>query len=52
MAIVARGSNMTDIYMQAAIALARKSLAEGCIPIGSVLVIDGKIVGAGHNQRV
>uniref|UniRef100_UPI0035662491 nucleoside deaminase n=1 Tax=Arsukibacterium sp. TaxID=1977258 RepID=UPI0035662491 len=43
---------MTDIYMQAAIAQARKSLAEGGIPIGSVLLIDGKIVGAGHNQRV
>ena len=42
---------MTDIYMQAAIAQARKSLAEGGIPIGSVLVIDGNIVGAGHNQR-
>ncbi|MAD74707.1 MAG: tRNA-specific adenosine deaminase [Rheinheimera sp.] len=43
---------MTDIFMQAAIAQAEKSLAEGGIPIGSVLVIDGKIVGAGHNQRV
>ena len=43
---------MTDLFMQAAIAQARKSLAEGGIPIGSVLVIDGKIVGAGHNQRV
>jgi len=38
--------------MQAAIAQARKSLAEGGIPIGSVLVIDGVIVGQGHNQRV
>ncbi len=30
----------------------QKSLAEGGVPFGSVLVIDGKIVGAGHNQRV
>jgi cytosine deaminase len=38
--------------MLAAIEQAKKSLAEGGIPIGSVLVIDGKIVGRGHNQRV
>ena len=43
---------MTDQFMQAAIEEARKGLAEGGIPIGSVLVIDGKIVGRGHNQRV
>jgi len=41
-----------DIYMQAAIAEARKGLEEGGIPIGSVLVIDGEIVGRGHNRRV
>jgi len=38
--------------MQAAIEEARKGRASGGIPIGSVLVIDGKIVGGGHNQRV
>ncbi len=38
--------------MQAAIAEAKKGLAVGGIPIGSVLVCDGKIIGAGHNQRV
>lgn len=43
---------MTDPFMQAAIDEAKKGLAEGGIPIGSVLVIDGKIVGRGHNQRV
>lgn len=43
---------MTDPYMLAAIEQAKKSLAEGGIPIGSVLVIDGEIVGRGHNQRV
>ncbi len=38
--------------MQAAIEQARKSLAEGGIPIGSVLVRDGEIIARGHNQRV
>ena len=38
--------------MKAAIDEARKGLSEGGIPIGSVLVKDGKIVGRGHNQRV
>ena len=40
-----------DIFMQAAIEEARKGLAEGGVPIGSVLVHDGKIIGRGHNQR-
>ncbi len=43
---------MIDIYMQEAIAEARKGLSEGGIPIGSVLVRDGKIIGRGHNRRV
>lgn len=41
-----------DQFMQAAIEEAKQGLAEGGIPIGSVLVIDGKIVGRGHNRRV
>ena len=41
-----------DTFMQAAIQEARSGLAEGGIPIGAVLVIDGKIVGRGHNRRV
>ncbi len=41
-----------DEFLQAAIEEARLGLAEGGIPIGSVLVIDGKIVGRGHNRRV
>ena len=41
-----------DSFMNAAIEEARKGLAEGGIPIGSVLVKDGIIVGKGHNQRV
>ena len=39
-------------YMAVAIEEARKGQSEGGIPIGSVLVIDGKIVGRGHNQRM
>lgn len=41
-----------DPFMQAAIDEARAGLAEGGIPIGSVLVIDGEIKGRGHNRRV
>ena len=41
-----------DPFLQAAIDEARAGLAEGGIPIGSVLVIEGKIVGRGHNRRV
>ena len=41
-----------DEFMQAAIEEAKKGLAENGIPIGAVLVIDGKIRGRGHNQRV
>ncbi|MFK7861126.1 MAG: nucleoside deaminase [Granulosicoccus sp.] len=45
---------MTDhaVFMKAAIAEARKGLDAGGIPIGSVLVVDGEIIGRGHNQRV
>ena len=39
-------------FLAAAIKEAELGLAEGGIPIGSVLVIDGKIVGKGHNRRV
>jgi creatinine deaminase len=41
-----------DSFLDAAIDEARHGLAEGGIPIGSVLVIDGHIVGRGHNRRV
>lgn len=41
-----------DEYLAAAISEARTGRAEGGIPIGSVLVIDGEIVGRGHNRRV
>lgn len=41
-----------DEFMQAAIDEAKTGRDEGGIPIGSVLVIDGRIVGRGHNRRV
>lgn len=41
-----------DKFLQAAIEEAKKGLAAGGIPIGSVLVHEGKILGRGHNQRV
>ena len=41
-----------DQFLQLAIEEARLGLAEGGIPIGSVLVIDGRVVGRGHNRRV
>jgi cytosine/creatinine deaminase len=41
-----------DDFLRAAMEEARKGLSKGGIPIGSVLVIDGKIAGRGHNQRV
>jgi len=44
--------NNADQYLHAAIEEARQGLAEGGIPIGSVLVCDGEIIGRGHNQRV
>lgn len=40
------------MFMQAAIEEARLSLEAGGIPIGSVLVYQGNIIGRGHNQRV
>jgi cytosine deaminase len=43
---------LVDKFMQAAIDEAKLGLAEGGIPIGSVLVHDGKIIGRGHNRRV
>lgn len=43
---------MSNPFHAAAVEEAKKGLAAGGIPIGSVLVIDGKIVGRGHNQRI
>ena len=41
-----------DPFLQAALDQAKTGLASGGIPIGSVLVCDGSIIGRGHNQRV
>jgi cytosine/creatinine deaminase len=41
-----------DQFLEAAIAEAEAGLAEGGIPIGSVIVHQGKIIGRGHNRRV
>lgn len=41
-----------DKFMQAAIDEAKQGLTEGGIPIGSVLVRNGEIIGRGHNRRV
>jgi cytosine deaminase len=41
-----------DPFLKAAVDEARKGLAGGGIPIGSVLVHDGRIIGRGHNRRV
>jgi cytosine deaminase len=43
---------MMDEFMQEAMREAQQGLAEGGIPIGSVLVRGGQIVGRGHNRRV
>jgi cytosine deaminase len=43
---------MMDKFMKAAIEEAEKGLNEGGIPIGSVLVHNGEIIGRGHNRRV
>lgn len=45
-------TSATDRFLQAAIDEARQGLAEGGIPIGSVLVIDNDIIGRGHNRRI
>lgn len=41
-----------DLFLQAAIEEAQTGLREGGIPIGSVLIYQGKILGRGHNKRV
>ena len=47
-----RARTCMDPFLQAALDQARAGLASGGIPIGSVLVCDGGIIGRGHNQRV
>ena len=45
-------STEPDPFMDEAIAQAAASLAQGGVPVGSLLVRDGKVIAAGHNQRV
>jgi len=45
-------SAMRDPFLQAAVDEAQKGLSEGGIPIGSVIVHRGKIIGRGHNMRI
>jgi len=47
-----REATARDPFLDAAIAEARQGLAEGGIPIGSVIVHRGRIIGRGHNRRV
>ena len=45
-------AEMTDEFMQAAIAEAERGRREGGIPIGSIVVHHGRVIGRGHNRRV
>ena len=45
-------TSMDAQHLAAAVADARRGLAEGGIPIGAALVVDGKVVATGHNKRV
>ncbi len=45
-------SKSRDPFLDAALEEARTGLSEGGIPIGSVLVVEGRIIGRGHNRRV
>ncbi|WP_110972398.1 nucleoside deaminase [Pseudomonas huaxiensis] len=49
---MADAQEQSQLFMQAAIDEARKGLEEGGIPIGSVIVHKGRIIGRGHNRRV
>jgi creatinine deaminase len=50
--IVGTGGRGVDHFMRAAIEEAEAGFAEGGIPIGSVLVYQGRLLGRGHNRRV
>jgi len=43
---------MNNTFLLEAIKEAKKGLSEGGIPIGAILVLDGKIIGRGHNKRI
>ena len=50
--VTIRNMTQSDPFMEAALEEARRGRAEGGIPIGSVLVLEGQIIGRGHNRRV
>lgn len=50
--VTAQQRSAMDPFLRAAIDEAKKGLAEGGLPIGSVLVRDGKVIASGHNRRV
>jgi cytosine/creatinine deaminase len=50
--VLTGGWQAMDFFVQAAIEEARRGLAEGGIPIGAVIVHQGRIIGRGHNRRV
>lgn len=49
---IAHSAEVKGEFLEAAIAEARLGLSEGGIPIGSVIVHEGRIIGRGHNRRV
>jgi cytosine/creatinine deaminase len=48
----AQAGHASDPFLRDAVEEARRGLAEGGLPIGSVLVREGKVIGRGHNRRV
>jgi tRNA(adenine34) deaminase len=46
------GSDAHDSWMAEALALARRAEAEGEVPIGAVVVLDGRVIGRGFNQPI
>ncbi len=45
------GDGMDELYMQEALALAKEAAADGEVPVGCVIVCNGKVVGRGRNRR-
>jgi len=44
--------NMHNLWMQKALEEAEKSLSKNEVPVGAVIILDGKIIGRGHNQPI
>ena len=52
MVLMSRVDLMKDLFLDEAIAEAQRGREEGGIPIGAVVVHDGRVIGRGHNRRV